>query len=287
MNRLKLTIFMLSVLIVAGCSTTANQESLVLSSLDLGQASKFQVAVGVEVIGGMKGLISSELYKSALTDSIEQTRIFRSIDTSKNPQYRLFVIILRFESYSVGHSNVMISKWILQKDDEEIWSDTVTGNGSSNTFVGVTRMRESAERAGKDNILNGLKLIGAIAPDKIPEQVASTSLLTESSESANQIGISGTYVSEITGNTRKLNPGSQNPIVEIVRNGNEISGTFGSGRGEIWGDFDGSAIKFEWFALGGNSGKGTWTVKPDSNDLIGTWHSNSAGEGDWNLKRIE
>ena len=191
MNRLKLTIFMLSVLIVAGCSTTANLESLVLSSEDLGQASQFKVGVGVEVIGGMEGLISSDLYKSALTDSIVHTRIFRSIDTSKNPQYKLFVIILRFEVYSFGYSSVMISKWILQKDGEEIWSDTVIGNGGSNTFGGVARMRESAERSGKDNILNGLKLIGAIAPKKIPEQVASTSLLTESSESANlgvQIG---------------------------------------------------------------------------------------------------
>ena len=168
MNR-KSIFLMLILMFAVGCSSKVKLEDLVLSGEDLGKTNQFDVAVSVDAIGGFNGLVSSELFKTALVDSIGKSKLFASIDTSSDPRYELLVVILRFEIYSLGHDGIVTSKWILQKDDEEIWSEIVTGNGVSNTFAGVTRMRESIERAGKDNIRNGLQMIGNISPQLISE----------------------------------------------------------------------------------------------------------------------
>lgn len=98
--------------------------------------------------------------------------------------------------------------------------------------------------------------------------------------------ISGTYISEITGNSQRLPSRKPNPEVRLVQNGNEITGSFES-RGKIWGEIEGDTIKFDFLTPGGGTGRGEWTVKPESNEMVGNWFETTRGAGKWNLTKIE
>jgi len=99
--------------------------------------------------------------------------------------------------------------------------------------------------------------------------------------------LTGSYISKITGVTRALNIKGRNPEVRLIQNGKKISGTFGSKGGMIWGEVEDGTITFKYQSSGGTVGKGVWTVKPESDEIIGKWSSNWVGEGEWNLTRIE
>lgn len=164
MEKIKTIVLLLSMVLVVSCSAKGRMTELIVTSVEFDKPKQHNFAVSIDAIGlGGIVLVDTDLFESALKKSIEQTKIFDAIDTSENPQYELFVIVLRFESYNNAHANVMTSKWILQKDEKEIWSDTIVGNGTSNTFAGVKRMRNSAEDAAKDNILNGLKALSFVS----------------------------------------------------------------------------------------------------------------------------
>jgi len=101
------------------------------------------------------------------------------------------------------------------------------------------------------------------------------------------IDISGTYISTYSGKYLKKSPDFRNGNLQVnlVQVGEEITGTFGS-KGKVWGDIiDGSTIRFEIFAAGGYSRKGTWKIDPVNNKLIGKMTSDEAE--DWNLTKIK
>ncbi len=99
--------------------------------------------------------------------------------------------------------------------------------------------------------------------------------------------LSGFYQATITGNTRTLNLRNRNVLVSLEQSGARLSGTFDRGRGKIWGDIDGDRIRFEWFAAGGNGGRGEWQIMPNGRELRGSWYSDWHGDGAWNLRRSE
>ncbi len=99
--------------------------------------------------------------------------------------------------------------------------------------------------------------------------------------------LTGSYISKITGVTRALNIKGRNPEVRLIQNGKKISGTFGSKGGMIWGEVEDGTITFKFQSSDGNAGRGVWTVKPESDEIIGKWSANWVGEGEWNLTRIE
>ena len=62
-----------------------------------------------------------------------------------------------------GHEYYVTSLWTLSNSDgEELWSETIESTGESNTFAGVSRMRESAERAAKASIELGVTRLSAL-----------------------------------------------------------------------------------------------------------------------------
>lgn len=99
--------------------------------------------------------------------------------------------------------------------------------------------------------------------------------------------ISGTYVSNYTGRYLKKSPDFRNGSLQVnlVQVGEKITGTFGS-EGTVWGDIiDGETIRFEIYATGGYSRKGTWKIDPLNTKLIGKMTSDEAEV--WNLTKIE
>jgi hypothetical protein len=103
------------------------------------------------------------------------------------------------------------------------------------------------------------------------------------------IDVSGTYISEVTGDNQRL-PFSKkikNPEVKLVQNGNDITGSFGESGQEIWGRIEGDTIFFNWQDSAGNVGKGKWIAKSGSNEMAGIWSHTWWGSGKWNLTKID
>ncbi|MDH3763358.1 MAG: ankyrin repeat domain-containing protein [Gammaproteobacteria bacterium] len=105
------------------------------------------------------------------------------------------------------------------------------------------------------------------------------------------VDISGTYVADITGPITKLikDRSTANQIVKIERSGDIFIGSFDDGRGKLYVEIEGDEFKFDWHAWSAG-GKGSWTLKPGSKDLVGTWYKTGGTvghSGKWNLTRIE
>ena len=98
--------------------------------------------------------------------------------------------------------------------------------------------------------------------------------------------LTGSYVSEITGELWFLNAGKRSTQVKLQQNGSKITGTFGKAGGEISGILVGNTIFFDWYSAMSN-GKGEWTLVPASNRMTGTWHPVNGGtSGMWGLTRL-
>jgi hypothetical protein len=107
-------------------------------------------------------------------------------------------------------------------------------------------------------------------------------------EPAQVVDISGTYISEVTGDNQTLPFYKiKSREVKLVQNGNYIKGSYGES-GRIYGNIEGNTISFEWQKTWAY-GKGEWTVKPGGNEIVGKWHTTGgpAGSGKWNLTKIE
>ena len=123
--------------------------------------------------------------------------------------------------------------------------------------------------------------------DAVSFSIAKKIVKRESGLSEHDPGLTGTYISTITGRTRALDIKGRDPQVKLTQYGKNISGTYGSKGGMIWGEIEDGNIKFHFQSSIGDTGTGEWTVKPDSKEITGKWRSRWRGEGEWNLIRIE
>ena len=160
---IRIIIIFLCMLTLVACSTTGRIEELVVSPDEIETTNHHNAKVRVDVIGGDKRFVGSDLFKTALIESLEKTNIFSSAQDMENTQYKLLVIILRSENSGFGGSYLINSKWILQDNGKEIWTEIVVGKGSSIAFGGHARRRASAERASKDAIRNGINMLGGLS----------------------------------------------------------------------------------------------------------------------------
>jgi hypothetical protein len=110
--------------------------------------------------------------------------------------------------------------------------------------------------------------------------------------------ISGTYIADISGSAPLLKALLKNPLqegtreLELVQNGNQITGTFVDGGGKIYGDIVGNTIRFDWHPISGWHGRGTLIIKPETNEIVGVFESLkttcvACGYGKLNLTKIE
>jgi hypothetical protein len=101
--------------------------------------------------------------------------------------------------------------------------------------------------------------------------------------------LTGTYMARNTSKSLRSSPEFREMYVEVrlVQDGKKITGKFG-GKGKIWGNVvDEKTIKFDTFATGGWSPKGTWVIDPVTNNLNGTIRSGEWDLDEWNLTRIQ
>jgi hypothetical protein len=145
--------------------------------------------------------------------------------------------------------------------------------------------------AGIARSMNALITKGAyIAKEvySIPEVVAASDLNLHEQSVSNSNGqpttsynVTGTYASKITPGFWRLNLKNTSPKVTIQQTGYNVKGTFGKGSGDFDGVIVGDTITIEWYTVRG-SGKGKWTIIPDSNQLTGSFDNSK-----WDLKKIE
>ena len=158
----------------------------------------------------------------------------------------------------------------------EVVSLNIAKKISKDEFVSVLSMNTAGGNNAGESILG------------VNQSITKSS--NEASEPEGKINchdISGTYVSNISGNTQALHLKESEPKVTIVQDGSSISGTFGVSGGKIWGVLKDNTIEFDWVSSRGDSGKGKWIVDPESNVIVGTWYSLWIGNGEWNLMRVE
>ncbi len=163
MNNIKLFAVLLCTLSAVACSTTGRIEELLVSPDEVEVINHHGTSVKVDAIGGDRRFVGSAKFKAALIESLKRANVFSSAADTGDSQYELSVIILRSENSGLGGSYLIRSKWILTEGGKEIWAAIVPGNGSSAAFGGAARIRASAERASKDTIRNGIKLLGDLS----------------------------------------------------------------------------------------------------------------------------
>ena len=101
--------------------------------------------------------------------------------------------------------------------------------------------------------------------------------------------LTGTYVSESTGNNRRhFISNYTGGKVTLVQSGYKVNGTYGDS-GKIQGEITGNKVNFIWWGISGHgNGDGVWKLNADGSRLEGKWLSSARHfNGTWNLKRIE
>ena len=155
-------IVILLALLLVGCSSLGRIDELMVSSGEVGVIKQNVATVKVSVIGGDRRFVSSELFKTALEDNLEKLQLFTLVKDG-DAHYKLDVIILRAEFSGMGAGYQLSSQWILMHNGEEVWSENVTGMGSSSALGGHARIRAASERANKENIRNGINMLGELS----------------------------------------------------------------------------------------------------------------------------
>ena len=99
---------------------------------------------------------------------------------------------------------------------------------------------------------------------------------TDPNQQAVKYNLTGVYRSKIIYNQR-IKKGK----VRIEQSGTEVTGKSLQSRWEFEGELEGDNIKFKWYSTA-NKGRGKFTVDPGGK-IIGEFHGDSWGEGDWIL----
>lgn len=117
-------------------------------------------------------------------------------------------------------------------------------------------------------------------PEKAMALVESTKPVGTSNDTHVDYHLAGTYEATISGNHSSPDFRNKKFQVRVSQEGKKITGIFGKS-GKIWGYIKNETIKFEWFATGGWSGKGSWEIDTNNSDLKGTW-----SHGEWDMTKI-
>jgi len=106
------------------------------------------------------------------------------------------------------------------------------------------------------------------------------------------LGLSGTYVSDITTSDRWYFRHKSYRKMEIIleQDGNKIIAVDETTRSKAEGKLKGDTIEFQFFGAVTNNYeiRGKWTINGDGKTLVGTWHSaRGTNGGQWNLKKVK
>jgi hypothetical protein len=163
-------------------------------------------------------------------------------------------------------------------------------------FVGGANLRIVSEEEGKKGVLqcnlaNTLDNNSLTYSPKTDESVIEQTLETEQPAAFN---LSGTYISEITSNSKwQFTKKYQKLKIKFTQNGNKISGVDDRFNTKIEATIVGDVLNF--YVLGGQATgfydvEGEWKISSSGTRLEGTWEAPNSADGavgNWILKKIE
>jgi len=200
-------------------------------------------------------------------------------------------LVVRFEQNGnsiIGTSSSANLKIVAAREGDEITFYTLPSDISSDEIKGKWKVNADGSRIeGKWTHPHGGGKWNLTRIESMPNATVSTQGSSSSAQVASiDTDLTGTYMSTYTGKDLKKSPDFRNSNfkVRLVQDGKNITGTFGSS-GKLWGDvIDDETIKFELFATGGWSRKGTWKINPVNTSLKGKINADEAEA--WNLTKI-
>lgn len=159
---------------LAGCASSADRQAMVASDVRLAKQHDRSVAVktgGGSETGAMDSSnIADEDLKSAIEDSIVQSKVFKTVVQGNGADYDLMVSIVQLDKPTFGLTFKvdMEATWVLVKhSDRSIVFKQSVKSSSTATFgdaaVALKRLRLAVEGAAKKNIEQGLKLISELS----------------------------------------------------------------------------------------------------------------------------
>ena len=149
----------------AGCTSPAQSKAMTPVGFKVARRHPVSVMVraegGAETLSGMPA-ISAANFREALVAAINESRVFSSVSEQPPADYRLSVGVV--STKCSGAATVQIAestRWQLTRlsDNSILFNEFVTSNGKAtmgDAIVGVTRARMALERAGQENIKQGL-----------------------------------------------------------------------------------------------------------------------------------
>jgi|APCry1669189241_1035207.scaffolds.fasta_scaffold40934_3 hypothetical protein len=156
---------------LTGCASPANRESMSITSFTT--TKHFDKTIKVGVFGGsdtgaMESTnISDAEFKASIEDAINKSKLFKEVSKDSISDFDLQINISSLSKPSFGFTFEvgMEAGWILYKtsDKSVVMKKSIKSTGRANTsdsLIGVIRIRMAVERAAQNNIAQGL---GAIA----------------------------------------------------------------------------------------------------------------------------
>jgi len=167
-SQIKYLLIFIVLLIFSGCA--AQSQNMFVSDCKI--LSKYPHSVSVKVYGGREtnplwtSQISNSALCSAIKKSILENEVFSSVSL-KNPDYSLEVAIEKITQPVIGLDikMKMTAKWTLIKNDNIIWSDSITSTYTAKlgeAFIAAERIQKANEGVARNNIKNGLYKLSSL-----------------------------------------------------------------------------------------------------------------------------
>lgn len=145
---------------------------MVPASLSVGHTHKGSVSV--ETSGGREtnpmwtSQVSSQDFRAALIEALNQAKVFSSVVQGGNSQYHLQVTLRDLKQPFGGFDMTVtaVCNWVLTRGSGNvIWRETITTPFKAtmgDSFYGVARLRKANEGAMRENIQAGIQHISKL-----------------------------------------------------------------------------------------------------------------------------
>jgi hypothetical protein len=154
-----------SLLLLSGCASPMQSKALIPVGFKVPR--QYSASVIVHVEGGAKKSeggnleISVPLFREALAAAIIECQTFSSVREQPPADYHLSVSLVRTKNKAFTSNETLSARWQLTRlsDNSVRLNEFVTTSGKAtlgDAVVGATRMRIALERAGQENIKQGL-----------------------------------------------------------------------------------------------------------------------------------
>jgi hypothetical protein len=160
-------------LLVAGCAAPAGPQAMAIPQASTA-GKQHPASVSVTVAGGTEtgtldsSNISNADLRTAIEKSITQSNLFKEVVQGRSGDYELAVTVIQLSKPMFGATFTvdLEAAWSLVRvpDKRAVWRQVIKTSGTATTsdsLVGVTRLRMAVEAAARTNIQQGLGAIAA------------------------------------------------------------------------------------------------------------------------------